>query len=92
MKREPSKKKEATKKEEELEDDDSVLQKTPAYRAPVPRMALWQTHRDVERAATPTREGWQSTSIFETPTASSRVSDNDKTETVVGGDSMLDPR
>ncbi|EHL02067.1 hypothetical protein M7I_2022 [Glarea lozoyensis 74030] len=92
IKRAPAKKKELAKKEEELEDDSSVLQKTPAYRAPVPRMALWETHRDGERVGTPTREGWQSASIFETPTAASRVLDDDKSETVVDEGSMLDPR
>jgi hypothetical protein len=82
-------KKVAAKKEETQAEDESILQKTPVYRAPVPRMALWPTNRTGERAGTP-GDDWVSADIFETPTAVSRIPGHEKRN--AGPDSMLDPR
>jgi hypothetical protein len=87
------KKKEPAKLEEDPVDESSLLQRTPAYRAPVPRMALWHTNRNDAKLGTPTKEDWQSGSIFETPTAAiSRVLGDANTAGETACENMLDPR
>lgn len=77
------------KKEEELAED-SVLDQTPVFRAPVPRMSLWPTTRSGGRASTPTADDWATDSIFETPVVATRRARNRKRK-APPGDEALDP-
>jgi hypothetical protein len=92
VKREPIKRKEPAKQEEDPADEFSVLQRTPVYRAPVPRMALWHTNRNDAKSGTATKEDWQSGSIFETPTAASKTMCDGNIESGTVCEDMLDPR
>ncbi|KAH8657557.1 hypothetical protein BGZ60DRAFT_133431 [Tricladium varicosporioides] len=69
---------------------ESALQRTPFYRAPIPRMHLWPT-RASGRASTPGDDEWIPGSIYETPTATRKLPNFEKQDHSVAPN-MLDPK
>ncbi|KAH6671364.1 hypothetical protein B0J14DRAFT_618649 [Halenospora varia] len=70
--------------------NESALQKTPIYRAPVPRMHLWPTGAN-GRASTPGDDEWVPENTYETPTATRKLPNFEKQDQPVSA-SMLDPK
>ncbi|KAG9231537.1 hypothetical protein BJ875DRAFT_516810, partial [Amylocarpus encephaloides] len=69
---------------------ESTMERTPVYRAPVPRMHLFAAAADVIRASTPVKDDWALGGIFDTPTGAGRVLPRAR----IGNrpDDTLDPR